>query len=143
MGSVMMWAGLVLLALAACFWMPKWLWSRSMQHAKATVTQMEARQDAQGNVAYFAHFRFRLPDDELVEVVSAKGSNPPAFSDRQVVPAVYKAGDPRGAVLAPTKQVYKTAIAFGVTGTILFDIGAIVWVKQRQRQIRRIRYGVG
>lgn len=134
----MMWVGCGLLLLAAGFWLPRWLWSRSMQHATGTVTETEARQDAQGNVAYFPHFRFRLPDEQLVQVVSAKGGDDSSFNAGEVVPVAYKAGDPQGAVLAPAKQVYRTAIALSITGVVLLDIGAGLWIKRRRRERRAL-----
>jgi len=134
----LMWVGVILLVLAVGFWLPRWLWSRSMQHATGTVTETEARQDVQGNVAYFPHFRFRLPDGEIVQVVSAKGGDESTFSADEVVPVVYKAGDPQGAELAPAKQVYRTAIALAITGTVLLDIGAGLWIKRRRRERRAL-----
>lgn len=108
-----------------------------MQHALGTVTEMEARQDAQGDISYFPHVRFRLPDDRIVQIVAANGVSSSAFNDRENVRVAYPAGDPENAVIAPTTYVYKAAIGFGIAGTVLFDLGALLWAKRRQRQMLR------
>ncbi|HEX4156733.1 MAG TPA: DUF3592 domain-containing protein [Acidobacteriaceae bacterium] len=138
-GRALMWTGLVLLVLAGCFGLREWIASRPFQHATGTITEMEARQDAQGNVAYFPHFRFRLPDDQLIQIVSAKGVDLSTFSDRERVRLAYRAGDPQGAVIAPLASVYAVAMWLGITGTVLFDLGAVLWVRRRQRAMRETR----
>lgn len=133
---LLMWSGLVLLALAGCFGLREWMASRPFRHATGTITEMEARQDAQGNVAYFPHFRFRLPDDQLIQIVSARGVDLSAFSDREKVRLAYRTGDPQGAVIAPLASVYAVAMWLGIAGTVLFDLGAVVWVGRRKRAMR-------
>lgn len=130
-----LWVGIGFLVAAGCFWLHEWRQSRSFQHATATITEMEARQDAKGNIHYFAHFRFRLPDDQIVQVVSTQPRSDSSFDDRETVPVEFRAGDPAGAVLAPAGHVYRAAIIFGIVGTVLFDIGAVMWIKRRQREM--------
>jgi hypothetical protein len=132
---VLLWVGIGLLVVAGCFWLHEWMGVRSLQRAMGTVTEVEERQDAQGNVDYFAHFRFRLQDESIVQAVSRRPSGS-SYSERERVPVLYRADDPQDAVLAPVSRVYRAAIWFGVAGTVLFDIGAAMWIKRRQREMR-------
>lgn len=128
--------GLVLLLLAAGFWAHEWRWSRSAQHATATITEMEARQDAQGEVFYYPHLRFRLPGGEIVQVVSSIGRAADAFSAGEQVPVMYHTADPQQAAIATKAHVYAVAIILGVVGIVLFDFGAVLWIVRRRREMR-------
>lgn len=97
---------------------------------------MEARQAADGTVAYFPHFRFRLPGGEMVQVVSPTGREADAFTTGQQVPVRYRASDPHDAAIATRGQVYAVAIVQGVLGTALFDVGAVLWIVRRRREMR-------
>ena len=130
--------GVVLLLLGAGFWAHEWRWSHSAEHATATVTEMEARQDAQGQVFYYPHFRFRLPGGEIVQVVSSIGRKPDAFSAGEQVPVMYHAADPQQAAIATKGHVYAVAIILGVLGAVLFDLGAVLWIVRRRRQTRGV-----
>jgi hypothetical protein len=113
----------------------QWRHTRHLRHALATVTEVEARQDAQGNIFYFPHFRFRLSNEDIVQAVAARGvDDPSGFSDREKVRVAFLPGDPQGAVLAPLGHIYRWAIGFGIAGTALFDIGGVLWIRKRQRE---------
>ena len=131
-------AGVVLLLLAAGFWAHEFRWSRSADHATATVTEMEARQDAQGQVFYYPHLRFRLPGGEIVQSVSPIGGAPDAFSVGEQVPVKYDSADPQDAAIATKGTVYRMAIILGVLGTVLFDLGAVLWIVRRRREMREV-----
>lgn len=130
--------GLVLLLLAGGFWVHERRWKFSAEQATGTVTEMEARQAADGTVAYYPHVRFRLPGGEIVQVIAPKGGSADAFSDGEQVPVRYYAADPQRALIAPITQVYGVAITFGVVGTLLFDLGAVLWILRRRREMRRL-----
>jgi Protein of unknown function (DUF3592) len=133
--AVLLYTGVVLLCGAGIFWAREWARSRSFEHATATVTEMESRQDAQGNVAYFPHVRFRLPNGEIVQVVSAAGGDDSAFGVGEVVPVAYRAGDPRGASIATKWRVYSVAIVLGILGTVVFDLGAVLWIMRKRGRL--------
>lgn len=126
--------GLLGLALAAAFWVHEWRWSRSAERATGTITEMEARQIEEGAVAYFPHFRFRLPSGEIVQVVSRIGVEADAFSAGQVVPVLYRRADPKMALIATKTQLYGMSIGLGIAGVLLVNIGIVLfgWVRWRE-----------
>lgn len=136
--KMFLWAGLALLGLAACFWLHEWRWSHAAKHAMGTVTEMEARQDDQGQIIYYPHFRFALPDGQIMHSVGIAGAQD-AFSAGQQVPVIYLAADPGRASIATTRQIFGLSIGLAVIGTVLFDLGAVLWIILRRRQIRAAR----
>lgn len=129
--------GLGLLVLAAGFWVHERRWNLSAEHATGTVTEMEARQAPDGTVAYFPHFRFRLPGGGIIQVIAPGGASD-AFSEGEQVPVRYYAADPQQASIATTKQVYGVAIVLGLLGVALFDLGAVLWIVHRRREMREL-----
>jgi hypothetical protein len=87
----------------------------------------------QGGVVYTPRFRFRLPDGEVVMVLAATGSEEIEFPAGEMVPVLYRAGDPQGAVIATVWLAYEGAIVFGVLGVALFDLGWALRALLRRR----------
>lgn len=135
---LLLWAGVGLLALAAVFWLHEWRWSHAAQHASGVITEMEARQDDQGQVLYYPHFRFRLPDGQVMHSVGIAGAQDD-FTPGQQVPVIYRAADPGRASIATTRQIFGLSIALAVIGTVIFDMGAVLWVILKRRAMRSAR----
>jgi hypothetical protein len=137
-GRLLLGAGMVALILALYFWGRERRWSHAENHAVATVTELDAQLDAHGNVNYFPHFRFRRPNNELVQVSATRGSNPAAFSAGQKVTVRYIAGDPQDATIMPsTGKIYEPAILLGIVGVVMFDAGAVLWAIDKRREMDR------
>jgi hypothetical protein len=135
-GRVLLAVGMVALILAFYFWGRERRWSHAENHATATVIELDARLDAQGEVNYFPHFRFWLPNHELVQVNAATGSHPAAFSAGQRVTVRYTANDPQDATIMPsTGQIYEAAIVLGIAGVVMFDAGAVLWALDKRREM--------
>jgi hypothetical protein len=82
---------------------------------------------------YTPRFRFRLPNGELEQVLAKSGSDEIEFPAGEIVPVLYRAGDPQGAIIATTWLAYEGAIVFGVLGAALFDLGWALRVMFRRR----------
>jgi hypothetical protein len=125
--------GVLLLAIATGFGVHSWMFARTRVRATATITENVSGFAKEGGVVYTPRFRFRLPDGELVTVQAAEGSEEIEFPAGETVPVLYRAGDPQGAIIATAWRAYKGAIAFGVLGVLLFDVGWALRVKLRRR----------
>jgi hypothetical protein len=68
-------------------------------------------------------------------VQAASGSEDVEYPAGETVPVLYRAGDPQGAVLATAWLAYRGAIAFGVLGVVLFDLGWALRVRLRRRLV--------
>ena len=130
---LLLWSGFGLLALAAVFGLHEWHWSHAAHHATGVITEMEARQDDQGQVIYYPHFRFQLPDGQIMQSVGIAGAQDD-FAPGQKVPVIYRADDPERASIATTRQIFGLSIALAVIGTVIFDIGAVLWVVLKRRE---------
>jgi hypothetical protein len=72
----------------------------------------------------------------LVTVQAARGADEIEFPAGEMVPVLYRAGDPQGAVLATVWLAYQGAIVFGVLGVVLFDLGWALRGRLRRRLAR-------
>ena len=127
------WVGLALMVLAAGFAARSWNFAQTRVRAVATITENVSGFAKEGGVVYTPRFRFRLPDGELVIVQAARGSDEIEFGAGEMVPVLYRAGDPQGAVIATVWLAYQWAIVFGVLGAAVFDLGWALRVLLRRR----------
>ena len=115
--------GIVLLVIAAGFAAHSWNFARTRVRATATITENVSGFAKEGGVVYTPRFRFRLPGGELVTVQAASGSEEVEFPAGEIVPVLYRVGDPQGAIIATTWRAYEGAIVWGVLGVLVFDLG--------------------
>jgi hypothetical protein len=115
--------GIVLLVIAAGFAVRSWMFARTRVRATATITENVSGFAKEGGVVYTPRFRFRLPGGELVTVQAASGSEEVEFPAGEIVPVLYRVGDPQGAIIATTWRAYEGAIVWGVLGVLVFDLG--------------------
>lgn len=127
--------GVVLLAIAASFAVHSWMFARARVRAVATITENVSSFAKEGGVVYAPRFRFRLPGGQLVLVQGANASGEIVFPAGETVPVLYPKGDPQAAILAPWWLAYQGAVAFGVLGTVLFDVGWALGVMLRRRAV--------
>jgi hypothetical protein len=45
------------------------------------------------------------------------------FPAGEIVPVLYRVGDPQGAIIATAWRAYEGAIVWGVLGVLVFDLG--------------------
>jgi len=127
-GAVLPWVGVVLLVVAAVFAVRSWMFARGRVKAVATVTENVSGFAKEGGVLYVPRVRFRTVDGELVMVDVGPGSDEIEFAAGETVPVLYRADDPKGAVIATAWRAYYWAIVLGIWGTVLFDLG---WVLKK------------
>lgn len=127
------WMGLCMLVIAGGLAAHSWNFARTRVRAVATITENVSGFAKQGGVVYTPRFRFRLPDGEVVMVLAATGSEEIEFPAGEMVPVLYRAGDPQGAVIATVWLAYEGAIVFGVLGVALFDLGWALRALLRRR----------
>jgi hypothetical protein len=125
--------GLVLLAIAAGFAAHSWNFARTRVRATATITENVSEFAKEGGVVYTPRFRFRVPDGSLVIVQAANSSGEIEFAAGETVPVLYRAGDPKGAIIATAWRAYEGAIVLAVLGVVLFDLGWALRVVVRRR----------
>jgi hypothetical protein len=129
------WTGLLLLLIAAGFWLHSWLFMRTQASAIGTVTQNVAVAAPDGTV-YLTHLRFRLPDGRLtsaVDPVSGSPNSDPDFAAGSDLPILYPPGQPQKAFIATAGRLYFAAIVFGVIGILILDMGLLFrWILRRQ-----------
>jgi hypothetical protein len=121
------WTGLLLLLIAAGFWLHSWLFMRRHTRAIGTVTENVAIYAVDGTV-YTTHLRFRLPDGQLVNAVDPVMGSPnsdPDFKAGSDIPILYPPGQPQKAFIATAGRLYFGAIVFGVLGAFIMDMGLI------------------
>jgi hypothetical protein len=133
LGAVLRWVGVVLLALAAGFAVRSWIFARGRVKAVATVTENVSGFAKEGGVLYVPRVRFRAVSGEWVMVEIGPGSDEIEFAAGETVPVLYRADDPRGAVIATAWRAYYWAIVLGIWGTALFDLGWAMRVLMRKR----------
>jgi Protein of unknown function (DUF3592) len=133
LGAALPLVGMVLLAIAAGFAAHSWNFARTRVRAAATITENVPGFAKEGGVVYTPRFRFRLPSGAWVTAQAAQGSEEIDFAAGETVPVLYRADDPRGAVIATTWRAYEGAIVFGVLGVVVFDVGWAVRVMLRAR----------
>jgi hypothetical protein len=127
--------GVGLLLIAVGLAVHSWNFARTRVRAVATITENVSEFAKEGGVVYAPRFRFRLPSGELVTVQAVKGSDEIEFAAGEMVPVLYRAGDPQGAVIATAWRAYEGAIVFGVLGVVLFDVGWALRVMVRARAL--------
>jgi hypothetical protein len=119
--------GIALLLIAAGLAVRSWSFARTRVRAIATITENVSGFAKEGGVVYTPRFRFRLADGALVTVQAASGaansSGEIEFPAGEMVPVLYRAGDPQGAMIATVWRSYEGAIVFAVLGVALFDLG--------------------
>jgi hypothetical protein len=125
--------GLLLLVIAAGFGVHSWRYTRGRVRSIATITENVSGFAPKGGVLYTPRFRFRTASGELVTVLAASGSDEIEFAAGEMVPVLYRAGDPQGAVISTVWRVYYGAIVLGLWGTALFDLGWAMRVMMRRR----------
>ncbi|MGA8940912.1 MAG: DUF3592 domain-containing protein [Acidobacteriaceae bacterium] len=125
--------GMVLVTIAGVFALHSWMFARTRVRATATITENVSSFGPKGGVVYTPRFRFRLPDNELVMVQAAHGSDDIDFPAGEQVPVLYRAGDPQGAIIATVWLAYEGAIVFGALGAVLFDLGWVLRMRLRRR----------
>ena len=130
--------GLLLVVIAGGFALHSWNFARTRVRAMATITENVSGFAQQGGVVYTPRFRFRLPSGELVMVQAAHGSEDIEFPAGENVPVLYRAGDPQDAVLATVWLAYQGAIVFGALGVALFDVGWVLRVRLRRRELAAV-----
>lgn len=136
--AVLLWPGLALLLAASIAWVPAYLHARSEQRAPGVVEQVETRQNAAGELTYFAHLMFRLPDGTVQHFVVPAGQAADAFTPGEHFPVLYRADAPAAtARIGTNQQVYRTSIGLGITGVVLFDFGYVCWFVLRRREMAR------
>lgn len=123
--------GIALLSMAAGFALHSWNFARTRMRATATITENISRFAKGGGVLYTPRFRFRLPSGELVTAQAADGAEEVEFPAGDTVPVLYRAGDPQDAIIATTWRAYRGAIAWGVLGVVLFDLGWVLRLMSR------------
>jgi hypothetical protein len=131
-GAVLPWVGGLLLVIAAGFGAHSWRFARERVRATATITENVPGFAKAGGVVYIPRFRFRTAGGELVQVLANSGSDEIEFPAGEIVPVLYRAGDPQGAVIATAWRMYFAAIVLGVLGAALFDLGWALRVMVRR-----------
>jgi hypothetical protein len=133
--AVLPWIGGALLVIAAGFGLHSWRFARQRVRATATITENISGFAKEGGVVYTPRFRFRAANGELVQVLAKSGSEDIEFPAGEIVPVLYRAGDPQSAIIATAWLAYEGAIVFGVLGTMLFDLGWALRVMLRRRAL--------
>jgi hypothetical protein len=128
LGAVLPWLGVALLVVAAGFAVRSWMFARGRVRAVATVTENVAGFAKEGGVLYVPRVRFRGANGSLVTEEIGPGSDEIEFAAGETVPVLYRADDPKGAVIATAWRAYHWAIVLGIWGTVLFDLG---WVLKK------------
>ena len=135
LGAVLPWVGGLLLITAAGFGVRSWMFARGRVRAVATITENVPGFAKEGGVVYFPRFRFRASSGELVTVMAGSGSEEIEFAAGEVVPVLYRAGDPQGAVIATAWRAYHAAIVLALWGVALFDLGWALRVMMGRRRV--------
>ena len=125
LGGVLPWVGAWLLVIAVGFGVHSWMFAQGRVRAIATITENVSGFAKEGGVVYIPRFRFRTENGELETVLARSGSEEIEFAAGENVPVLYRAGDPQSAVIATAWRAYHAAIALGLWGVALFDLG---WV---------------
>ena len=123
LGALLPWVGLMLLVVAAGFAVQSWMFARGRVKVVATVTENVSGFAKEGGVLYVPRVRFRAVDGSLVSEEIGPGSDETEFAAGETVPVLYRANDPKSAVIATASRVYYWAIVLGIWGTVLFDLG--------------------
>ena len=90
-------------------------------------------------MVYAPRIRFRAGNGELVQLLSGPAKGDAEFEAGEIVPVLYRAGDPQGAIIATVWLAYEGAIVFGVLGVALFDLGwALRVMLRRQCRLRQV-----
>jgi hypothetical protein len=134
-GTVLPWVGGLLLLFAAGFGVRSWMFTRVRVRAVATITENVPGFAKEGGVVYFPRFRFRAENGELVTVMAGSDSREIEFAAGEVVPVLYLAGDPQGAVIATAWRAYHAAIVLALWGVALFDLGWALRVMMGRRRV--------
>ena len=128
LAAVLPLAGVALVVVAAGFAVRSWNFARTRVRMMATITENVSGFAKEGGVLYVPRVRFRTVDGELVMVDVGPGSDEIEFAAGETVPVLYRADDPKGAVIATAWRAYYWAIVLGIWGTVLFDLG---WVLKK------------
>ncbi len=127
--------GLVLLTIAALFALHSWLGTRGLARATAVAAQNTAVQAPDGTVLYTTRLRFRLPSGQNIlfaDPIQSTDADDPTFATGALVPVLYPSSNPAAARVATLTRLYPWAIAFGVLGAALLDLGLFVrWRSKR------------
>ena len=135
LGVVLPWVGALLLVIAVGFGAHSWMFARGRVRAIATITENVSGFAKEGGVVYFPRFRFRTENGELETVLARSGSEEIEFAAGENVPVLYSAGDPQSAVIATAWRAYHAAIALGLWGVALFDLGWVLRGIVRRRSV--------
>jgi hypothetical protein len=138
-GAVLPWCGGALLLLAAGFGLHAWLRTRPLVKATATVSENVASFAPGGGVVYYPRLRFRTATGELVQALTSRGSEDVDFPAGTNLPILYPANNPQAAVIATVPRIYPGALAFGILGVVVLDLGVIFLLMDRHSKHAKTR----
>jgi hypothetical protein len=136
--AILPWLGGALMVLAAAFALHDWSFVRTQRRATATVTEDVAVIVPGVGVLYYPRLRFGAASG-LVQVLGQPGTSEIEFPAGTVLPVLYRAGHPEGAIIGTVWRMYPTAIVLAVLGVALFDVGFVLRVVVRRNRSPRDR----
>jgi hypothetical protein len=94
--------------------------------------------------SYSPLFRFQSEDGKSHTVQSTLSTNPPSFSEGDVVPILYRTTEPQKAIINTFMELWLGPIISGIVGVVflLVGVGLIVsFIRRRQLQIWLMQHG--
>lgn len=127
-GIVFSLVGFLLLVIGLFILMRTRLFISKSQEVKGTVTHLIASSGSEGGTVYAPVFKFTTIQGQVIEVEEKVASNPPQFSQGQIVDILYDPENPRHARVKKGFNLYFVPILLGGMGIIFGGIGIVLLV---------------
>ena len=122
-GIVFSLVGLLLMGIGVFILVRTRMFISTSQEVKGTVTHLIASSGSEGGTVYAPVFKFTTIQGQVIEVEEKVASNPPQFSQGQVVDILYDPENPSRARVKKWFNLYFVPLLLGGMGIIFGAIG--------------------
>lgn len=100
------------------------------QEVKGTVVRMVYRHSSEGGGGYSPVYQFRTITGQTIEVQDGLSSNPPMFTEGQIIDVLYDPENPQKARIKRWMSLYFLPALLGGLGMIFGGVGVVVLIAQ-------------